>query len=66
MFAHSVRLLSNLELEEIPNFISRNFSNVKFIPNGIDFSLISSQEALEIKKKNHSVRSVSGEIFVLF
>ena len=66
MFAHSVRLLSNLELEEIPNFISRNFSNVKFIPNGIDFSLVSSQEALEIKKKNHSVRSVSGEIKFLF
>lgn len=66
MFAHSVRLLSKLEFDEIPGYISNIFSNISFIPNGIDFVLISDQQALEIKKKNYSARAVSGEVKFLF
>ena len=66
MFAHSVRLLSKLEFNEIPTHISGVFANIRYIPNGIDFSLISDSESKKIKQKYCDSRIASGKIKFLF
>ena len=65
-FASSVRLLSRLEYNEIPQYISKVFPDVSIIPNGIDFNLISDRESLEIKKDHLKSRIVSGRIRFIF
>ena len=66
MFAHSVRLLSKLEFNEIPTHISGVFANIRYIPNGIDFNLISDSESKKIKQKYCDSRIASGKIKFLF
>ena len=66
MFAHSVRLLSKLEFSEIPSHISSFFTNISYIPNGIDFALISDYESKKIKQKYCADRVYSGKIKFLF
>ena len=66
MFAYSVRLLSKLEFNEIPTYISRDFANISYIPNGIDFDLISGSESKKIKQQYCAARVASRKIKFLF